>query len=181
MLTLFGKKKISEDKLANVLVNSISEFAERGFPEVVEIINNCPEFVESPEVSPENNDEFLMILLVGNLNFMTVYLDPDQSERIKNKVVEKFSKVLEMPAEELAQLVKEYKQFMMRVNHPSKNMLYAMSKGMFHKYDLNPYQEEFFRNQKTANPIFQKRLDDIMTQFIFNWEEFLNKYKIGGN
>ncbi len=75
--------------------------------------------------------------------------------------------------------MKEYKKFLTRINHPSKNMLYAMSKGMFYKYELNPFQnEEYFRNLQTPNPIFLKRLDEVMGQFIFNWDDFVAKYKV---
>ena len=67
---------------------------------------------------------------------------------------------------------------MNRVNHPSKNMLYAMSKAMFYKYELNDHQVEYFRNLNTPNPIFLKNLDDVMSNFLWDWDAFEEKYKV---
>ena len=53
-----------------------------------------------------------------------------------------------------------------------------MSKGVFHKYELYEFQEEFFRNMRTPHPTFLKRLDEIMVNFIFDWESYLDKYKV---
>ncbi|HEX4887638.1 MAG TPA: hypothetical protein VFV37_06285 [Luteibaculaceae bacterium] len=181
MLTLFGigKRKISENKVANVLVNTLIEYCENGFPEVVEVINNSPEFSSSPNVDKEQYAEFLQILIVSNLNFLPHYLEPDIAARVQELVIEKFAGVFEVNPKELDDRLKEYKKFLTRINHPSKNMLYAMSKGMFYKYDLNDYQnEEYFRNLQTPNPIFLKRLDDVMAQFIFNWDDFVAKYRV---
>lgn len=183
MLTLFGigKRRISENKVANILVNTLIEYCESGFPEVAEMINVCPEFTSSPEIDKENYQEFLLILIVSNLNFTSIYLEPETAQKVQDLVVEKFAQIFEISTGELDEKLKEYKKFLTKINHPSKNMLYAMSKGMFFKYNLNPYQnEEYFRNLEVPNPIFLKRLDEIMGQFIFNWDDFVAKYKVGG-
>lgn len=182
MLTLFGigKRKISENKVANILVNTLIEYCEKGFPEVAEVVNCSPEFHTSPEVNKEEYSEFLLILIVSNLNFLPIYLNPETAIHINELVIEKFAAIFEMTPKEFDEKLKEYKRFLTRVNHPSKNMLYAMSKGMFYKYELNPFQnEEYFRNLQTPNPILLKRLDEVMGQFIFNWDDFVAKYKVG--
>jgi hypothetical protein len=67
---------------------------------------------------------------------------------------------------------------MNRVNAPSKNTLYAMSKAVFYKYNLMDFQDEYFRGMKTHNPIFCKNLDEIMRNFLWDWEAFNEKYKV---
>ena len=57
-------------------------------------------------------------------------------------------------------------------------MHYAMSKGVFFKYELNKFQSDYFRNMNTPNPIFLKRLDEVIGQFIFNWTEIQDTYRI---
>lgn len=178
MLAIFGKKRISEDKVANVLVNTLLEYVENGFPQVADIINVAPEFEIEPAVSRENDEDFLLILLVGNLNFIPIYFDYEVAERINLLVVEKFAKALDTSVADLKKKLKAFKTFLVQKNHPSKNMLYAMSKGMFYKYNLNDFQEEYFKLLKTPNPIFLKRLDELMGEFVFNWEEFVSKYKV---
>ncbi len=178
MLSLFGKKKIAESNVANIVVNYMFRCVENGFPDLVEIVQHTPEFEATPSINEKEMEDLLMIVLVGNLNFLPIYLEPEQEKRIRTKVLEKFALATEIEVDELLAKVKEYKEFMVRVNHPSKNMVYAMSKAFFRKYDLNDYQEDFFKSQKVPNPLIQKRLDAVMTQFIFNWEEFIDKYKI---
>ncbi len=181
MMTLFGigKRKVTEDKVANIVVNTILNYVDEGFPVIAAIINESPEFNKSPKINEEDSTEFLLILIVANLNFMSIFIDPTSEQNIRGFVVEKFASVLEITPEKLEEVLKEYKKTLSRINHPSKNMLYAMSKGIFYKYNLVDYQEsEFFRNKQAPNPIFIKRLDEIMGQFIFNWEEFVTKYKI---
>ncbi len=178
MLSIFGKKKISENNVANIVVNFIFKHIEGGFPELISIVENTPEFTSTPEINEDDVQDFMMIVLVGNLNFLPIYFGPDQERRVRDKVIEKFANATEISTEDLNAKIKEYKEFMVRVNHPSKNMIYAMSKAFFRKYELNEYQEEFFRSQKVPNPIFQKRLDSVMTTYIFNWEEFIGKYKV---
>jgi hypothetical protein len=55
---------------------------------------------------------------------------------------------------------------------------YAMSKAIFFRYELNQYQTEYFKNMNTPNPISLKRLDDIVGQFIFDWSEFQENYRL---
>ncbi|TXC81703.1 hypothetical protein [Luteibaculum oceani] len=178
MLSIFGKKKISENNVANIVVNFIFKHTENGFPELIEIVENTPEFIVKPDIDPENIEDFLMIVLVGNLNFIPIYFNPDQEQRLRDKIIEKFAKATQLDVATLKTQIKTYKDFMVRVNHPSKNMIYAMSKSFFRKYGLNDCQEEFFRTQKVPNPMFQKRLDSVMTTYIFNWEQFIGKYKV---
>ena len=181
MMTIFGigKRKITEDKVANIVVNTLLNYVEEGFPIIAEIINESPEFKTSPKISNEDSSEFLLILMVANLNFMSIYIDPASEQKIQGFIIEKFAEILGVTSEKLESVIKEYKRTLSRINHPSKNMLYAMSKGIFYKYNLVDYQEsEFFRSKQAPNPIFIKRLDEIMGQFIFNWEEFVTKYKI---
>ena len=61
---------------------------------------------------------------------------------------------------------------------PSKNIHYAMSKAVFYKYELNQYQDAYFQKMKSPNPLFLKRLDDIVEHFIWDWEDLRSKYKI---
>ena len=75
-------------------------------------------------------------------------------------------------------LVKDYKSFIARVNHPSKNMLYGMSKAIFHKYNLNDFQEDYFKRMQAPNPLFLKRMDEVMSNFIWDWDVFFKKYKL---
>ncbi|MBK9061267.1 MAG: hypothetical protein IPL81_15870 [Flavobacteriales bacterium] len=55
--TIFGKKKISEDKFANVFVNAVLRLTEEGYPMVVAELEEAYEFVTRPVFGP-GDDEF---------------------------------------------------------------------------------------------------------------------------
>jgi hypothetical protein len=67
---------------------------------------------------------------------------------------------------------------MAHINAPSKNNLYAMSRAVFYKYELNQYQDEYFMRENAPNPIFKKNLDDVMRNFVWDWSAFTEKYKV---
>tara|TARA_R110001592_G_scaffold363221_3_gene681722 strand:+ start:113024 stop:113677 length:654 start_codon:yes stop_codon:yes gene_type:complete len=178
MLNIFGKRKIKADKLANILVNYIMEVTEKGYDGVEALIETSPEFVIKPETNPEGTKNFLLVVFVGNLSFVSRYFDQNVEDAIKEQCFTVLAQTFDTNSETLKSLYKEYKSFMVKVNHPSKNMLYAMSKGLFHKLELNEFQEDFFKSQNVPNPTFIKKLDEIMAQTIFHWDEFLSKHKV---
>jgi len=179
MLTLFGKKKLTENAIANIFVNSLVDLVDKGFEDVAVLIQNEGSFERPPQIDPNNSDPFLLILVAGNISYIPKYFPSGQDRRIIELTIEKMAAIYGMEKMEYAELVKKYKTFMARVNHPSKNTLYAMSKAVFFKYKLNDYQEEYFQKLNTPNPIFLKKMNEIMEHFIWNWDGFFEKYKVG--
>lgn len=178
MPTLFGKKRISEEKVANIVVNGLLDAVETNFPDVAALIATDPDFVTAPEIDPEDDQEFLMVVITGNLKKIPEHFESGQDERIKKGIVQKFAQALDIDPETLEQRIGEYSAYLSRVNHPSKKTLYAMSKAVFHLYGLNPYQQEYFRKIETPNPLFLQRLDEVMENFLWSWGAFLEKYKV---
>ena len=90
----------------------------------------------------------------------------------------KLSDILAIEVVELQKLISSYQQYLHKVNHPSKNTHYAMSKAIFYKYELNNFQQVYFMKMKTPNPIFLKRLDEIVSLFIWDWDSIKAKLKV---
>ncbi len=178
MFAIFGKKKIKEDVVANIFVNSILETIDNGFPEIVGILNDAAEFTTSPNLSEKDNDRFTLIVIAGNLAYIPMYLSHSKDERIIRLIFSKLSKVFDVDQERLESVIKEYQTYLSKINHPSKNTLYAMSKAIFGKYELYDYQDEYFKNMKSPNPMLLKRLDEAMENFLWNWETFNQKHYI---
>ena len=178
MLALFGKKKLTDESVANILVNSLIESVEQGFPEVAGFINDSPEFKTAPKIDPQDYGRFLMIVLTGNLSLVNRHFHEGQDTQIVEAVINKMASIFDMEKDDFARMVKDYRQFMSRVNHPSKNVLYAMSKAVFFKYDLNNHQVDYFKNLNTPNPIFLKNLDEVISNFLWDWNAFEEKYKV---
>ncbi len=180
MLKTIFKRKLSDNQLANVFVNAMLEVIDKGFVEVAALIKEDPAFVSVPNISETNDGHFTMIVIVGNLNLLEESFDAVQSTRLEEIISAKFAEIFEMSEGDFYTHLEAYKSFMGKVNHPSKNVLYSMSKAMFHKYRLNEYQDEYFRNMQCPNPLFLKRMDEVMQNFIWNWEAFFKRYKMVG-
>lgn len=178
MLGTLIKRRLSDNQVANIFVNALFEVIDNGFKEVASLINEDPAFVKSPEIQADQDSEFAMIVLVGNLSFLESTFEPEQANAVEKLIFEKLAKIYEMNAEDFSKLIRDYQSFMTRKNHPSKNMIYAMSKAIFHKYELNDFQDEYFRRMQAPNPLFLKRMDEVVQNFIWDWDAFFKKYKM---
>lgn len=178
MLSLFKKKRLSDDKIATLFVNHLLEASEEGFKEVAALINDDPEFISRPSIQENDFGRFLMIVLTANLNYLPAHFDIAEEKRLRYLIMDKMARLFDMSFDEFKKLHHEYKAGMARVNHPSKNHLYGMAKMLFHRYGLNQYQEDYFKNLNTPNPVFLKRMDEVMEMFLWDWSAYLDKYKI---
>jgi len=159
-------------------VNTLLDSVEGGFPEVAGFIRDTPEFVSTPKISDEEYGKFLMIAIVGNFNYLNEHFRDGEGDLIIQHCVDQFAPVFDLSPVAFQTKLNDYKKFMAHVNFPSKNILYSMSKAFFFKYELNQYQDEYFRSMNTPNPIFLKSLDEVMRNFIWDWAAFCDKYKV---
>ncbi|ASS49769.1 MAG: hypothetical protein A3D31_09330 [Candidatus Fluviicola riflensis] len=178
MLGSLLKKKLSDNQLANVFMNGILEMVENGFGEVAQLINEDPAFITSPNIQEEKNGQFSMVVMVANLSYLESTFEVEQAVRVEQLIFDKLGKMMQASAAEAEETVRDYQKFMLRINHPSKNMVYAMSKAVFYKYDLNDYQDEYFRRMQAPNPLFLKRMDAVVGNFLWDWDAFFKKYRI---
>jgi hypothetical protein len=176
--TFFGKKKITEEKLANIFVNAVLELAEKGFPAVAEELNEAPEFALSPKIDPTDDRPFAMVVLAGNLIEMERTLGPGLDKRIRSLAISKFADAHGLDPVELERELRELCSQMERMNYPSKNTVYAMGKVLFHQYDLFCFQDAYFRELRSPNPIILKRLNSLMGFFTWNWGEIQDNYRV---
>lgn len=178
MLGSLIKKRLSDNQVANVFVNALFEVVDNGFKEVAQLINDDPAFVTCPNIADHANGEFALIIIVGNLSFLESTFEPEQAHAVEKLIFEKLAKIYDMSTEDFTALIREYQSFMMRKNHPSKNMIYAMSKAIHYKYKLNDFQDEYFRRMQAPNPLFLKRMDEVVQNFIWDWDAFFKRYKM---
>lgn len=175
---IFGKKKLKEDTLANIFVNSTLKTVDEGFADIVGLIEDSPEFVIKPELDVKSDSKFLLIVLAANLKEIPKHLPAHQDNRLINHIITKLTEVFNVEFYQLESVLRDYQSYLGRVNHPSQNNLYAMSKALFFKYELGQYQEEYFKRMNSPNPMFLKRMDEAMKLFLFNWEKMVDDYQI---
>ena len=178
MISKLLKRKIEPEKLANVFVNSIFEISENGFQDIKEMISEDPAFVYLPNIKDDYSNKFLLILIVGNLAYLKEHFEVEDATEIRKLILSKFSTIYEISYRDFERLLDQTSSFISQVNHPSKNLLYGMSKAIFHEFELNQYQEDYFKNMRTPNPLFLKRMDEIMSNFLWDWDQFFKKHKL---
>lgn len=176
--TLFGKKRITEDKLANVFVNTVLEMAAEGFPVVVAELNEAPEFELSPKVHEEDDERFMLIVLAANLMEMERTLGAGVDKRIFSLSVSKYAQAIGRGNTDVENEVRALQSRMERLNFPSKNAVYAMGRAIFQEYDLFCFQDSYYREQRAPHPIVLKRLNGLMGSFLWNWSEIHEQYRI---
>jgi hypothetical protein len=159
-------------------VNTTLETVEAGFADIVGLIKDSPEFVTIPEVDAANDSKFMLVVIAANLKEIPRQLDAHQDNRVINLIITKLSVVFDLDFDKLEGILREYQSYLSRVNHPSNNNLYAMSKAVFFKYELGQYQEDYFKNMNAPNPLFLKRLDEAMELFMFNWAGTKDDFQI---
>lgn len=174
MLRLFKRTRFHDDKIATIFVDHFLSTIENGFPEVAALVNESPEFVTNPGVEGHDSDKFLLIALAANIASVQRNFSSHKDNQLSDKILRLIADVTGTDYSALCQSVTKNQNFISKVNHPSKNLIYGMSKAFFYKYGLNKFQDEYFRNVNSPNPIFIKRLDDVMACFMWNWEETAN-------
>jgi hypothetical protein len=142
------------------------------------MINEDPAFVTTPDINSADSGKFGLIIITANISLLESTFEVEQASRIEKLVFQKLAKIYGMGELEFENLIRSYQSFISRVNHPSKNMVYGMSKGVFHKYNLNNFQDEYFKRMQAPNPLFLKRMDEVMGSFIWNWDAFFKKYRL---
>ena len=54
----------------------------------------------------------------------------------------------------------------------------SMAMAVFDKYKINTFQSDLFQRKNEPNPILFNELKKLLSHFIWNWDEFLEKKKI---
>jgi|694.fasta_scaffold25737_8 hypothetical protein len=178
MLGAILRKKISDEQFAKMFVSLVLDSTERGFGDVAQIINEDNSFVKPPHLDPEDDGKFTLIVMAGNIKLLEKYFDNSKIAYINELIYSELAPVYDFTPEQMKLALNQYNSFMTRINHPSKNTLYAMSKAVFYKYELCAFQDEYFRNMQCPNPLFLKRMDEIMEKFILNWDAYFKKFKM---
>lgn len=177
---LFGKKKIKKEKVVEIYVDTIFDVIERGFPEIAEFINEEKQFTKSPQIGQEDFEWFTYIIYGGNALNLYNYFDQETADDLKlliiHEVAERYTKRDKQIAEEI---ILEYEKFLQEIQNKTKNTVKTISTALFNKFELNNYQDEHYQRLNAPNPVFFKELNEMMELFVWNWEDFLQKYKIG--
>jgi hypothetical protein len=169
---------LSDDLLANVFINVLIESTESSFEDICAGVNDDSAFVVSPELSQKDIEHFQFVVIAANISLVQSTFDAGHATQLERMVSRKLAGIYDTTVEEMSAKIKSYQSFINRVNHPSKNLVYGMSKAIFAKYELHNFQDEYFKSLAAPNPLFVKRLNEITELFLWDWDAFFGKYKL---
>ncbi len=172
------KNTITEDKLVNIFINTLLKNGDEAFKEVVAYLNETPEFLRSPEIPVTQAGKFYLVVITGNIIKLSQDVHDGSERRITQKIIAKLSSIFEMDPNALAREISACKKLMSKLNFPSKNVVYGMSRAFFHLYNLYTYQTEYFRDLKQPNPIVLKQMDQVMSYFLWDLPAYKKEFKV---
>mgnify|MGYP001375362560 FL=1 len=182
MMKLFGfskKEKISVDKLAKLYANTLFEVVDNGFPEIIGFVNDNRKFEESPNLKTEDVKWFLMIIFAANNHRLSEFFNDDVVDVLHNSCTQEVICFLAEDEEEVVRdMIVDYESFFAEQFAESSKLEKAMARSIFIKYNLNDYQGKLLKNQNEPNPVFLQELANLLSHFVWNWGDFLSKYKV---
>ncbi len=176
--TLIGKKKITEAGLSKALTSGTIQASEKAFKEVHAQIKTCPHFDIEPEISETYDAPFVLAVMTLNIARIPAYLDNGQDKRMAQEILHELADATSSDFRTVSLQVKACKDLMKRVNLPSKTLYYGLAKYIFTIYGLNPYQQTYFKNLNSPNPLFLKELNQMLEPLVWDWEMILSEFKL---
>jgi len=175
---LSKKKKISSLKTANLLVTTLDEVIVNGFVEIQDFINNNNNLERNPNLSNKDIRWFRLIVFVGNLKMISSFFDDEQAEKLHNQLIDIMAEKVEGENDIALEQLVDYETYFSDLLRKADNCIEAMATAVFDKYNINDFQVNLFKRKNEPNPIFFQELKNLMTHFIWNWEDYLVKHKI---
>lgn len=179
MFGIFGKKRLKESHVAKVFVKAINETTVDGYHTIIEFIKEDSHFKTHPSFGPQHFEWFLFITFCTNLKNLKNYFDGDQLFSLRTAIIDEFVKSVEDKSEEeIIELINNYEYFLSTLKVEQDKYAKMIARALFLKFNLTEHQIDHFAQVNEPNPLVMKDLIELTQFFIWNWEDFLEKYKV---
>ncbi len=180
VFSLFGKKRLKEEHVAQVFVSTINGLAEESFPVLKEYLNEVPELKCSPEIKDHQLEWFLYIVFSANLYHLKDHFDVEQHNRMRILVIDEFIASIQGRSHDQALgQINMYEDYLSGLDRSQNEGLgKIMALAIFQKYGLNECQVDHFQRMNQPNPTIIKAISEITDHFIWNWADLLGNYKL---
>lgn len=180
VFSLFGKKRLSEEHIAKVFVSTINGLAIDTFPILRDYLMDVPELACPPKIKENQMEWFLYIVFSANLYNLRTAFQGDQHDRMRILIIDEFIASLEGKSEDaVLEQINNYEDYIAALDRRENDGLgKIIALAIFNKYGLNDCQVEHFQKMNMANPIIIKAMMEITENFIWNWNDILENYKL---
>lgn len=181
MMKLFGfskKEKVSVDKLSKLYANTLFEVVDTGFPEIIGFVNDNRKFEECPNLQTSDVKWFLMVIFAANNHRLSEFFSDDVVDKMHEACTQEIIKILGEEEEIIRDMILDYEVFFQEQLNEAEKLEKAMARSIFIKYKLNDYQGKLLKNQNEPNPVFLQELTNLLSHFVWSWDDYLAKYKV---
>jgi hypothetical protein len=119
-----------------------------------------------------------MIIFAGNNHRLSDYFDDSVVDRIHLASLNELINFIDQEDDVVRDMFLDYERFFKDQLVDDITIEKAMAKSIFVKYNLNDFQGELLKSQNEPNPVFLQELTDLLSHFIWNWNDYLQKYKV---
>ncbi|CAI8272724.1 MAG: Uncharacterised protein [Cryomorphaceae bacterium] len=176
---LSKKKKVKAELAATIYVNLLNNVIEVGFVEIKDFINNNNNLEDNPNLTNLDIDWFKNIVFLGNIKNLNIFFEENDSSDLRGYILDEMYKELSKSDQHLAiERFLDYENYFDELLIENEDSIGAMAYGIFEKYNINEFQGDLFKRKNKPNPIFYNELKNLLTHFIWNWDDYLEKNKL---
>ena len=89
LISWLAKRKLSEEQVAHVFVETTFESVEQGWPELAAFLNESDGFIQCPQLDSEDYGRFLMIVVAANIQLIPQHFDNGHDRQIIQRIFKK--------------------------------------------------------------------------------------------
>ena len=176
---LSKKKKVKAELAATIYVNLLNNVIEVGFVEIKDFINNNNNLEDNPNLTDLDIDWFRNIVFLGNIQLLDNYFEEKDAANLRGYILDEMHKDFLESEQNLAiERFLDYENYFDELLIENEDSIGAMAYGIFEKYNINEFQGDLFKRKNKPNPIFYNELKNLLTHFIWNWDDYLEKNKL---
>tara|TARA_B100000768_G_C11129599_1_gene311178 strand:+ start:139 stop:696 length:558 start_codon:yes stop_codon:yes gene_type:complete len=176
---LSKKKKVKPATAASIYVTVLKNVVDEGFIEIKDFINNNSNLDSNPNLSNDDVNWFTNVIFLGNLKNLDAYFEENEVLFLRSLILDEIHKEFEGNSQHLAiERFLDYENYFNDLVIKHESMINAMAHAIFEKYEINNFQGELFKKKNKPNPVFLNELKNLLSHFVWNWEDYLQKNKL---
>ena len=176
---LSKKKKVKPPIAISIYVTLLKNVILEGFIEIKDFINNNNNLESKPNITDTDIDWFSNVIFLGNMKNLDAFFEEEEVTILRALILDEMYKDLEENSQNLAiERFLDYENYFKELLIKYEFHLNAMAHAIFEKYNINDFQGDLFKKKNKPNPVFLNELKNLLSHFIWNWEEYLEKNKL---
>jgi hypothetical protein len=176
---LSKKKKVKPATAVTIYVAILQNVISGGFIEIKDFINNNNNLESNPNLKDSDIDWFSNVIFLGNMKNLDSYFEENEVSSLRTLILDEIYKDVKANDQNLAvERFLDYENYFNDLLIKYEFSINAMAHAIFEKYNINDFQGDLFKKKNKPNPVFLNELKNLLSHFLWNWEEYLEKNKL---